>query len=104
VVNRSVVPAVVRGAAIGAGAYTAARMVRRHPKAAAAAAVGVGVAMLPPAQRRTAIKILLAVAAVGVALIGLLLIVGINTPDRAPAPVAPTSPTSTSSCLWGSLC
>jgi hypothetical protein len=108
-VSASVAP-VARGAAIGAGVAAGAGVARRHPKLTLGAAILAAILAVTPAEKRPAmIKRMAKTAAllVGLAalLIGVVLLIGVNTPDRQPVtPVAPAPPTSTSSCLWGSLC
>ena len=105
----SVAP-VARGAAIGAGVAVGANAVRKHPKTAlAVAALGAAILATPPEKRPELLKRMGIAAAIVVGLlvlgIGLLLLIGVNTPNPAPVtPVAPSAPTSTSSCLWGALC
>ena len=73
---------------------------------------GAGAAILatPPEKRPELLKRMGIAAAIVVGLlalgIGLLLLIGVNTPDdRGVTPVAPLGPTSTSSCQWGpALC
>jgi len=84
--------------------------VRKHPKTAlAVAALGAAILATPPEKRPELLKRMGIAAAIVVGLlvlgIGLLLLIGVNTPNPAPVtPVAPSAPTSTSSCLWGALC
>ena len=93
------------GVAFGANA------VRKHPKTAlTVAALGAAILATPPEKRPELLKRMGIAAAIVVGLlalgIGLLLLIGVNTPDdRGVTPVAPSAPTSTSSCQWGpALC
>ena len=106
----SVAP-IARGAAIGAGVAVEANAVRKHPKTAlTVAALGAAILATPPEKRPELLKRMGIAAAIVVGLlalgIGLLLLIGVNTPDdRGVTPVAPLGPTSTSSCQWGpALC
>jgi hypothetical protein len=101
----------LRAGVVGGAAAAGARAVQRHPKTAVTVgALGAILAATPADQRPAVLKAMgkafLVVLALGAAIIAIILMAAAHTQPASSysPPVAPSAPTSTSTCQWAGYC